>query len=129
LRAIQCQKTITGDGGSGRENKIFVILTGPARGYVKKQLKKMKIPFKHLYLQNYQKIAKLYNLLDCYIISSRLEGGPLAILEVWASGIPLISTKVGMVADIAKDGFDSLLAETEDAKKISQNIKKIRPLF
>ena len=58
---------------------IFVLLTGPARGYVKRGLEKMEIPYRHDYLQNYYDIVDYYNALDLYLVTSREEGGPKAI--------------------------------------------------
>jgi glycosyltransferase involved in cell wall biosynthesis len=40
--------------------------------------------------------------LDCLIAASPSEGGPLAALEAWLAGLPLVSTDVGVVHDDAK---------------------------
>ncbi len=103
----------------------FVLLTGPARDYVKKELEKQDIPYKHLYLKNYKEFSKMYNALDLYIIASRVEGGPKAILESWASGVPVISTRIGMVPDIARDNIDALIAESEDIEGLMQRASQI----
>lgn len=100
-----------------KELPIFVLLTGPARGYVKNRLKKAGIPFLHHFI-DYKEIPKYYSLLDCYIISSRLEGGPKSILESWASGVPVVSTPVGMVPDISKHEEDVLIVGQEDVDGI-----------
>jgi len=93
------------------KHPVFVVLTGPSRGYVKKELEKRKIPFKYFgFLKSQEEVARFYNALDLYIISSRIEGGPKAILEAMSSEIPVVSTKVGMVVDIVQD--KEMLAET-----------------
>ena len=43
---------------------------------------------------------KLYNCLDLYIVSSRFEGGPQAILECGITKTPIISTDVGIASEI-----------------------------
>jgi len=96
-----------------KKYKPFVLLTGPARGYVKKELARRKIPYKHFYLKNYPSIAKLYPALDFYLITSRIEGGPKQILEAWASGVPVVATTVGMIPDIAQDQHNALLSKPE----------------
>jgi len=35
-----------------------------------------------------------------YLVTSREEGGPKALLESMASGIPVVSTRVGMADDL-----------------------------
>lgn len=97
---------------------IFVVLTGPARGYVKNRLKMAGVPFHHEYLEQPDDVASFYNALDLYIISSREEGGPKAVAESLASGIPLISTNVGMAADFLIDGENGLIAEINNVDEL-----------
>lgn len=57
---------------------LWVLLSGPSRGYVKRGLEKIGVPYKHQYLQFYKDISELYDVLDLYLIASREEGGPKA---------------------------------------------------
>lgn len=98
------------------DGKIFVLLLGAARGYVKKQLSEHGIPFKHIYLSNFRDVAKYYQVLDLYLVTSRSEGMPLAILECMASGIPIISTKVGIAPEIISHGVNGLLVDIGDTE-------------
>jgi glycosyltransferase involved in cell wall biosynthesis len=41
-----------------------------------------------------------YQLLDVYVCASRIEGGPVPVLESLSSGVPVISTRVGMVEQV-----------------------------
>ncbi len=99
-------------------NDIHVMLTGPARGYVKKRLDNANIKYSHIYLENYLDIIKYYQILDLYIISSRIEGGPMSLLESLACGVPLVSTKVGMVPDFIVDRVNGALADVDDVKSL-----------
>ncbi len=111
-------------GELSRSYPVFVLLVGPARGFVERELQKRQVPYKSIgYLANPENVAKYYHALDLYIIASRLEGGPKQILEAWASGVPLISTRVGMVPDIGHDGKDVLMADVEDVDRIVQQAK------
>ncbi|MBU2025431.1 glycosyltransferase, partial [Patescibacteria group bacterium] len=97
---------------------VHVVLTGPARGYVKRRLKKAGIPWTHKYLKNFNEITKYYSVLDLYLMSSREEGGPKSILESMASGVPVVATKTGMAPDIIKDGTNGFLTEIEDVENL-----------
>lgn len=97
---------------------IHIFLTGPARGYVKQKLQEYRISYTHYYLQNYLDLVECYNTLDLYIISSRAEGGPKALLEGMATGVPLITTNVGMVPQIIKHGENALVSEIEDIQSL-----------
>ena len=94
--------------------ELFVLLTGPSRGYVIHGLQEMDVPFKHIQFENYHDINEAYQMLDLYIVASRQEGGPKAVLECMATGIPLVSTRVGQAMDLVKHGENGWLTEVED---------------
>ena len=106
---------------SAHINNLLILLTGPARGYVKQGLEKMGIPYIHRYLSDYHDIVSYYQALDLYIISSRSEGGPKALLESWATGVPVVSTRVGMAADLIKHGENGMLADLEDVRSLTNH--------
>jgi glycosyltransferase involved in cell wall biosynthesis len=108
-----------------KEYGVFVLLLGPARGYVKRELEKRDIPYKHIFLKNYLEIPKYYNALDLYLVTSREEGGPKAVLEAMATGIPIVSTKVGMAPEIIRDGYNGFLTDVEDVEMLTEKARKI----
>ncbi|MFW9897518.1 MAG: glycosyltransferase family 4 protein [Candidatus Thorarchaeota archaeon] len=97
---------------------IHVFLTGPSRGYVKKQLDEYKIPYTHIFLKDYKDIVECYNVLDLYLITSRAEGGPQALLEAMSTGVPVVSTKVGMVPELIQNGVNGFITEIEEVDKL-----------
>lgn len=101
---------------------VFVLLTGPARGYVKKALSEAGIPFAHEFLDNYLDLPTRFHALDAYINPSREEGGPKGITEGMASGVPVVSTKVGMAEDVITPGVDGALCEVGDVEGIAQAV-------
>jgi len=105
--------------------ELFVLLTGPARSYVKNGLESLNIPYKHHYLQDYRKISIFYQALDAYLVTSREEGGPKAVLESMASGVPLISTKVGQAQDLVEHGVNGWLSEVEDTESLADNVMRV----
>ena len=83
---------------SNKNTKI--LLTGKNRNYLIENLNKKCIPFKYLEMVDLNKLNELYNILDLYVVSSRVEGGPQAILECAASKTPIVSTDVGIASEI-----------------------------
>ena len=45
-------------------------------------------------------MKEFYNSIDIYVCASETEGGPNPILESMCSGVPIISTNVGIVEDV-----------------------------
>ena len=104
---------------------VHILLSGPARGYVKARLEQAKISFTHTLVANYSDMNLLYQACDAYLISSRNEGIPMALLETWATGTPLVSTRVGMVADVAINGHNALIADINDSDTLVASLIKL----
>jgi glycosyltransferase involved in cell wall biosynthesis len=101
-----------------RRYDLFVVLTGPARGYVKQRLESSGIPYSHHFLNDPDEIADYYKALDLYIATGRHEGGPKSLVESLASGVPLVSTKAGMAPDVITDGENGFLCDVDDVDQI-----------
>ena len=107
-----------------RTKNIFVLLTGPARGYVKSGLARLGIPYKHEFIE-YPDLGKFYHALDVYLVSSREEGGPKAILESMASGVPLVTTKVGQARDLVKHEENGWVAPVGDCEGLALWVEEV----
>ena len=81
-------------------NNLKVVLAGTRRQFVIKKLQELNIDFKYFEMVGIEDLNELYNILDLYIVSSRLEGGPQAILEASLIKTPIISTDVGIASEI-----------------------------
>jgi glycosyltransferase involved in cell wall biosynthesis len=99
---------------------VFVLLTGPARGYVKKELEKNSISYYHSYLTDYKEILDFYHALDLYLVTSREEGGPMALMESMATHVPVVSTKVGQAEDLIHDKVTGGLVDVDDIGSICE---------
>jgi glycosyltransferase involved in cell wall biosynthesis len=95
---------------------VFVLLGGPARGYVRKGLERLGVRHACHYAPDRDEFAKLYHALDLYMVTSREEGGPMALMESMASGVPVVSTRVGMAPDLIVDGVNGALVEVGDVE-------------
>ena len=77
---------------------LEVILSGTRRHFIIEKLKENNIKFHYFEMANLEQLNELYNCLDLYVVSSRVEGGPQAIYECALSKTPIISTDVGVAS-------------------------------
>jgi glycosyltransferase involved in cell wall biosynthesis len=103
-----------------RIHELYVLLSGPARGYVKAGLERLGVPYRHLYVRRYPEVGRLFQALDVYVAASRQEGGPKAVLESMASGVPLVTTRAGQAMDLVRHGENGWMVEVEDADGLAQ---------
>lgn len=66
-------------------------------------------------------VRQYYKFLDVVVLTSIREAQPLVILEAYAAGIPVISTRVGNVPEML-DYDDILLADPKDSEKLAQGV-------
>jgi glycosyltransferase involved in cell wall biosynthesis len=104
---------------------LVVLLTGPARGYVRTELDRRGIPYVHRMLPTRDALASAYHGLDAYVVASRQEGGPKGVLESMATGVPLVTTRVGQAPDLVVDGRTGLLADVGDAEGLAAWLVRI----
>jgi glycosyltransferase involved in cell wall biosynthesis len=105
---------------------LYVLLTGPARGFVRRELEQRGIPCHHIVADSRAELARAYHALDVYVVASRQEGGPKGVLEAMATGVSLVTTRVGQAQDIAVDGVNALVVEVEDAEALAAAVRRIR---
>lgn len=107
---------------------VFVLLGGPARGYVRRGLERLGIRYAYHYAPDRDELAKLYHPLDLYLVTSREEGGPMALMESMSSHVPVVSTRVGMAPDLITDGLTGALVEVGDVEAIAARAQELLAL-
>lgn len=79
---------------------LHILLSGWRRKYIINELLRLKIPYTYLEFVDSNTLNELYNCLDLYLVSSRIEGGPRSIMESAICKVPILSTRVGIADTI-----------------------------
>jgi glycosyltransferase involved in cell wall biosynthesis len=79
------------------------------------------IPF----LSDPNEFAAIYRCLNSYWITARIEGGPVPLLEAMASGVCCVTTPVGMVLDLVRNGENALIAPIDDAEAFVSHTERL----
>jgi glycosyltransferase involved in cell wall biosynthesis len=69
----------------------------------------MKSRIQLIGFRQHDEVISIVNASDIYIMPSRSEGTPVALLEAAALGRPILATRVGGIPDLVKDGEHALL--------------------
>jgi glycosyltransferase involved in cell wall biosynthesis len=68
---------------------------------------------------------QLFSEASIFCLPSYAEGFPMAVLDAWAYGLPVITTPVGGIPDVARDDVNMLLFNAGDIKNLSEKLKKM----
>jgi glycosyltransferase involved in cell wall biosynthesis len=105
--------------------ELSVLLTGPARGYVRRELERRGIPHRQVLATGRPDLARAYHVVDVCLVTSRQEGGPKAVLEAMATGVPLVTTRVGQATEVVVDAENGLLADVDDVEALAAAVVRI----
>ena len=67
-------------------------------------------------------IDTIFAGLDVIALTSLNEGTPVSLIEAQAAGKPIVSTRVGGIADVVLENKTALLSEITDVKTFSNNL-------
>ena len=95
---------------------LIILLSGKRRQYIINELEKVNISFLYYEMAIFEELNEFYNILDLYIVSSRIEGGPQAIVESGISKTPIISTDVGFASEILSNESIFNMSNFKNAK-------------
>ena len=112
------------------DENTLVLLGGWRRQYIMNRLNKAGIEYKYIEMAPIQQLREMYACCDLYVVSSRVEGGPQALLEAPAMKVPIISTKMGSaefllnencIVDIPNEVYLPTEKDVEENFNIVQN--------
>ncbi len=106
--------------------KLLIIGSGPELGRIKLLVTHYKLQTNIIFsgwLETLEDVARAYNSADIFINPSLNEGGPRVALEAMACGLPVITTKVGLMRDIINDRENGLFSGWEPAELAEKIIR------
>jgi len=120
-------------------NKITLLLVGPQASafkstksgryasWIKMLIEKLGIKDNVRFVGKVsnETLRKLYSIADVFVLPSRYEGMPLAILEAMSAGLPVLGSKVSGIVDVIEEGINGYSFNPEDHKKLGELIMKI----
>ena len=70
-------------------------------------------------------LTDVYGATDVFVLTSRNEGTPVALIEAMAAGVPGVSTTVGGVADVVTGESMGLLVPPDNAPAIAAAVTRL----
>ena len=101
---------------------VSVVGDGPLRERVQEAARHLGVADRIHWHGIVEGAARLSPAFDCFVLSSRTEGTPIALLEAMASGVPVVATAVGGVPDVLRPE-EGLLVPPENPAALAAAIR------
>jgi glycosyltransferase involved in cell wall biosynthesis len=104
--------------------KAIILGEGELREQLEKQLASLGLQEKVLLpgYCDYSTVLKILMSSDLYVMSSRSEGIPFALLEAAALGLPIVATNCGGIPEVVTNGENALLVPVGDKSALAQSL-------
>ncbi len=113
--------------GLGRDDvRLLIVGDGPYREVIAQRIRELGLSDR-VTLAGEQRNPELWlRALDLFCLPSYAnEGVPQALMQAMLTGLPVISTPVGAIAEIIEDGRTGLIVASQDAGALAQAIDRV----
>lgn len=104
---------------------ILVVGDGELRADLEAQAASRGLGSRVRFLGWRRDLATIYAATDVFVLTSRNEGTPVALIEAMASGVPGVSTEVGGVRDVILDATMGIRVALDDAPALAEGVLRL----
>jgi glycosyltransferase involved in cell wall biosynthesis len=104
---------------------LLLVGGGELENAVREQVAALGLESRVRFLGIRADVADILRASDAFVLSSRWEGNPMSVMEAMAAGLPVVSTAVGGVPELVRDGETGLLVPSEDTGALAQAIQAL----
>jgi len=105
--------------------KVVLVGDGPMRTEIERFIEKHQLGDHVQLLGARTDVEKILAATDIFALSSRWEGLPLTIIEAMLSELPIVTTRVGGVAELIEDGVTGFLVPPQNPKALAVALGKL----
>lgn len=107
------------------DTRLLVIGDGPQRPELQALAGSLGLGDAALFTGTRGDIPRLLRAMDVFVLPSRREALPLAILEAMAAGLPVVATRVGGVPETIEDNATGLLVPAGDSEALGAGLARL----
>jgi glycosyltransferase involved in cell wall biosynthesis len=112
-----------------KDKRVYCLIAGEGelRQKLETQIESVGLT-KHIFLLGHLPRVEVLSLIeagDIFVMPSRSEGTPIALLEAAALRKPILSTSVGGIPELLKDGQECLLIPSPNLPELVNGIRKL----
>jgi glycosyltransferase involved in cell wall biosynthesis len=109
-----------------RWRNLSVLLVGPGWESLASQIQRSGVRVLRQEYETTEQTVAAYALMDALLVTSTEEGGPCTILEAMACGVPVITSVVGHVSEVVRNGETGLICPSRDPREYLEHLDHLR---
>ncbi|MDO8755671.1 MAG: glycosyltransferase family 4 protein, partial [Anaerolineales bacterium] len=98
---------------------------GPLYNSLQGEIVSLSLEEKVMLLGQWENLLELLASADIFVLPSRWEGLPMALLEAMMAGLPVVATRVEGVEEVVEDGVHGLLVPPENPVELAKAILQL----
>ncbi len=104
---------------------LLIVGDGPERQRLERLAETLHVSDRTIFAGYQPEPAWLYQAMDLFVLCSRHEGLPLAMLEAWAAGLPVVASAVGAIPQTVTHGVTGMLFESGDVAALTETLEGV----
>ena len=109
----------------GATVRFVAVGDGPLRGDLVSQHAALSLEDHFVFLGEREDVPRLLAGADVFVLPSRQEGLPLALMEAVCSGLPVLATEVGELPNLLTNGMDALVVPAEQPELLAEALLEL----
>ncbi len=106
--------------------RLVIVGDGPQEAALRKQVTELGLDSRVIFAGRQQDVVPWFNAFDIFVLpSTAIEGAPQVVMQAMACGIPLVTTPVGAIPELVRDGETGLFVPPGDAKALADAIARL----
>ena len=109
------------------ESHIFIIGEGNLRQKIIDQINGYGLS-KNVSLlgsMSQEQLIRYYQAADVFLLTSNFEGMPISVLEALGCGLPVVTTDVGEVKRVVKNGYSGEIVQSFDPESLANQVETV----
>lgn len=102
---------------------LTIVGDGPLRKNLEARAAALELTDRVTFVGHQSDLAPLYAAAQVFISTSRYEGYGMALMEAALAGLPIVTTDVGIVGEILRDGTEALVIHAS-VKDVADAVKR-----
>ncbi len=105
--------------------RFVIVGDGPDRGALERRRRELGLDDAVTFLGARDDVAEILPALDAFLLTSRWEGLPRALVQAMAANVPCVVTAAGGNTDVVADGVTGMLAPIDDVPTLTAKLAQV----